>query len=136
MRPETGKRPRNIAATARLSEAQCILRNLHDRRFNDEVIADWLRTAPENIARWRTGRAAPTPGTLASLRPLGQERPPPCLRNWPRSRRPRRWSGSTSSGVGGRCTQGHQRSEPRASGARRRVPPKSKHLNSIRGELR
>jgi hypothetical protein len=59
MRPETGKRPRNIAATARLSEAQCILRNLHDRRFNDEVIADWLRTAPENTPVG--GQAAPRP---------------------------------------------------------------------------
>jgi hypothetical protein len=70
MRPETGKRPRSISATARLTEAQRILRNLRDRRFNDKVIADWLRTAPENIARWRTGRAAPTPGILASLRSL------------------------------------------------------------------
>jgi hypothetical protein len=70
MRPETGKRPRSISATARLAEAQRILRNLRDRRFNDEVIADWLCTAPENIARWRTGRAAPTPGILASLRRL------------------------------------------------------------------
>jgi hypothetical protein len=70
MRPETGKRPRSISATARLTEAQRILRNLHDRRFNDEVIAAWLRTGPENIARWRTGRAAPTPGILASLRRL------------------------------------------------------------------
>jgi DNA-binding transcriptional regulator YiaG len=70
MRPETGKRPRSISATARLTEARRILRNLHDSRFNDEVIAHWLGTAPENIARWRTGRAAPTPAILASLRRL------------------------------------------------------------------
>jgi hypothetical protein len=61
-------RPRSVAAAARLSETQLMLRNLKRREFTDEAVAAWLDIDQSIVAALREGRVCPTPTTLASLR--------------------------------------------------------------------